>query len=71
VRGKLFLRGVTHLIFVKLRRENGRYVGTSTLRQSEFGIRPITTAGGTVKVKDELQIEFDIRTCANAAGTGS
>jgi polyisoprenoid-binding protein YceI len=71
VRGKLFLHGVTRLISVKLRRENGRYVGASSLRQSEFGIRPITTAGGTVKVKDELQIEFDIRTCANAAGTGS
>ena len=71
VRGRLFLRGVTRLISVSLRRENAQYVGTSTLRQSEFGIRPITIAGGTVKVKDELQIEFDIRPSANAAGTGS
>ncbi len=27
----------------------------------DFGIKPISIAGGTVKVKDELKIEFDIR----------
>jgi len=30
------------------------------LKQTDFGIKPVTIAGGTVKVKDELTIEFDI-----------
>jgi len=29
------------------------------LKQSEFGIAPISIAGGT-KVKDEMMIDFDI-----------
>jgi hypothetical protein len=32
------------------------------LKQSEFGITPISLAGGTVKVKDEMKIDFDIVT---------
>jgi hypothetical protein len=31
-----------------------------TLKQSDFGIRPISIVGGTVKVKDELKVEFDV-----------
>jgi len=49
-------------ITVSVRNENGRYLGTCTLSQREFGIEPISIAGGTVKVKDELKIEFDIKT---------
>jgi hypothetical protein len=30
------------------------------LKQSAFGIEPIRIAGGTVKVKDEVKVEFDI-----------
>jgi len=36
------------------------YQGTTTLKQSLFGIKPVSVAGGTVKVKDELKIDFDI-----------
>jgi hypothetical protein len=35
------------------------------LRQSDFGILPISIAGGTVKVKDEVTIEFDIVTAGH------
>ena len=41
-------------------RANGRYRGTVTLKQRDFGIMPISIAGGTVKVKDEIKIEFDV-----------
>jgi len=30
------------------------------LKQHDFGITPISIAGGTVKVRDELKVEFDI-----------
>ena len=35
--------------------------------QREFGITPVSVAGGTVKVKDELKIDFDVRTSTQAA----
>jgi YceI-like domain len=71
VEGQLSLHGVTRPISVSVKTENGRYVGTCTLSQREFGIKPISIAGGTVKVKDELKIEFDIKTHGQTSGTGS
>jgi polyisoprenoid-binding protein YceI len=38
------------------------YQGTTKLKQTTFGIKPIAVAGGTVTVKDELKIDFDIVT---------
>lgn len=35
--------------------------GEFSLRQSEFGIRPTSALGGTVKVDDALKLEFDVR----------
>jgi polyisoprenoid-binding protein YceI len=35
--------------------------GGFDLRQSDFGIRPTSAAGGTVKVDDKVRIELDIR----------
>jgi len=37
-----------------------RYRGSATLKQTDFGITPVTVAGGTVKVKNEVKVEFDI-----------
>jgi polyisoprenoid-binding protein YceI len=34
--------------------------GKATIKQSDFGITPISAAGGTVKVKDELAMTFTI-----------
>jgi len=67
VTGQLSLHGVTRPISARVRKENGRYVGTCILKQRDFGITPISIAGGTVKVKDELKIEFDIRASARVA----
>jgi polyisoprenoid-binding protein YceI len=64
VRGQVFLHGVTRPVIIHVQTENGHYVGTASFKQREFGIIPISIAGGTVKVKDELKIEFDIRTSA-------
>lgn len=67
VHGDLSLHGTTKPVTVDVRTESGRYLGSATLKQREFGITPVTIAGGTVKVKDELKIEFDIRTSTRAA----
>lgn len=65
VRGELSLHGVTRPLTLDVRTEAGRYVGSSSLKQSEFGITPVRIAGGTVKVKDEIQTVFDIRGSRN------
>jgi YceI-like protein len=62
VRGDLELHGQIHPISIRVARENGHYKGSTPLRQTEFGITPISIAGGTVRVKDEVTVEFDIVT---------
>ncbi len=59
-RGELELHGQIRPVTVNIRVENGRYKGSVAVRQSEFGIVPISIAGGTVKVKDEIKVDFDI-----------
>lgn len=71
VRGQLSLHGHTRPVAVDVRTENGRYVGSSTFKQREFGITPVSVAGGTVTVKDELKIDLDVRTSTQAAGVKS
>ncbi len=68
VHGQLSLHGQTRPVVVNVRSEGERYVGTCAFKQREFGITPVSVAGGTVKVKDELKIEFDVRTKSEAAG---
>jgi len=40
--------------------DGNAYAGQAAIKQSQFGIRQVSAAGGTVKVKDELQIDFVI-----------
>jgi polyisoprenoid-binding protein YceI len=60
LRGTLTLHGQTHPVTVEAHETGGRYVGSARFRQTEFGIQPIRIAGGAVRVKDELRIEFTI-----------
>jgi YceI-like domain len=60
VRGNLTLRGKKQPVAVDVSLQGGHYRGSASIKQSDFGIEPIRIAGGTVKVKDELKIEFDI-----------
>jgi polyisoprenoid-binding protein YceI len=61
VEGKLTLHGETRPVSVEVRESEGRYMGTARLKQSDFGIKPVKVAGGTVRVKDEVKIEFAIQ----------
>ncbi len=62
--GNLTLRGVTRGQNIALQvtrmgdmlRANGEF----TLAQSNYGIKPVSVAGGTLKLKDELKFSFDI-----------
>jgi hypothetical protein len=62
VTGRLTIHGVTRPTTFSVVQQDGRYRGTTVLKQRDFGIAPISIVGGTVKVKDELKIEFDIIT---------
>jgi polyisoprenoid-binding protein YceI len=65
VRGMLTIRGKTQpavvpVTFMQLSDGAFRATGTYKFKQSAFGIKPIQLAGGTIKVKDELSIDFEI-----------
>jgi polyisoprenoid-binding protein YceI len=62
VTGRLTVHGVTRSTTFPLTERDGHYRGSVALKQRDFGIEPISIVGGTVKVKDELRIEFDIVT---------
>lgn len=55
------LHGETRPVEADVREAEGHYTGTVQLRQTEFGIKPVKVAGGTVRVKDEVGIDFDIQ----------
>jgi polyisoprenoid-binding protein YceI len=59
LRGNLTLRGQTRPVTVQVTLKDGRYTGETTLKQTDFGIKPPGKAG--VRAKDEVKIEFDVR----------
>jgi len=67
VRGQLTLHGHAHEVTVAVTPLQGRYRATVRLRQTDFGITPISIAGGAVSVKDEVQIDADIATAPPAS----
>src|SRR5690348_1582783 len=60
VTGKLELHGVSKELQFAVIEAKGRYTGKTKLKQTDFGIKPVSVAGGTVKVKDEVEVEFDV-----------
>jgi polyisoprenoid-binding protein YceI len=71
VDGRLTLHGVTKPVSapVAVRLDGNRMTATAevAVRQSEFGIQPVTAAGGTVRVKDEVDVKFTIVAVAGGA----
>lgn len=62
--GKLSLHGVTrdHRINAQVAVDGGslRARGEFPLRQTDYNIKPASAVGGTLKMKDELNLSFDI-----------
>jgi hypothetical protein len=62
VRGDLDLHGQSHSVTAEVSESSGRYLGAATLSQRQFGITPVRIAGGTVRVKDSVKVEFEVAT---------
>ncbi len=62
VQGLLTLHGVTKPVSVTVKRTGDAYIGHATIMQTDFGIKPISVGAGTIKIKNELGIDFHIVT---------
>ena len=61
VNGELTLHGSTHPISFQVSRSDAsHFTGSTTIRQTTFGITPIRVMGGAVSVKDDISVDFDI-----------
>ena len=64
ISGELTLHGTTHPLaieaLVTFLESSLRAEGQFAIRQSDYGIKPVSVAGGTVKVKNELKFSFNI-----------
>ncbi|HKV95027.1 MAG TPA: YceI family protein [Candidatus Angelobacter sp.] len=58
--GILDLHGTKQEMAFDVTGAGDHYHGATKLKQSDFGIKPISLFGGSVKVKDQLELEFDI-----------
>ncbi len=64
IRGRLSLHGVTRPHDVDARLlvydDGVRLTGEAALRLSDYRIRPVTALGGSIKLKDQLRLAFDL-----------
>ncbi len=60
VEGELTLHGQSQPVTVRVHETSGGYTASAAFKQTAFGITPVTVGGGTVKVKDEVRLEFAI-----------
>ncbi len=60
VDGDLSLHGVTKPVSLNVRQTSDSYSTHTVLKQTDFGIKPISIGGGVIKVKDDVEIDFQI-----------
>src|SRR5271165_1495626 len=60
VDGDLSLHGVTKPVSLTVRQTGDSWTTRTVLKQTDFGIKPISIGGGMIKVKNEVQIDFQI-----------
>lgn len=60
VDGDLSLHGVSRAVSLNVKQGGDSWITRTVLKQTDFGIKPISIAGGMVKVKDEIQIDCQI-----------
>ena len=64
IEGTLTLRGLSHPqqieAQVNITGDRLSANGQCRVRQSDYGIKPVSVVGGTIKLKDEIDLSFDI-----------
>lgn len=60
VAGDLSLHGITKPVEVTVKQDGDAFITHTVLKQTDFGIKPISVAGGMVKVKNEIGLDFRI-----------
>jgi polyisoprenoid-binding protein YceI len=64
INGDLTLHGVTRPIVINTRASFGpnglRAQGEFSVRHADYGLKRVSVAGGTIKVKEEIKLSFDI-----------
>ncbi len=61
VSGTLELHGARQPLTFTVAEREGAFTGEARFKQTAFGITPVSVAGGSIKVKDEVKIEFTVR----------
>ena len=59
VSGDLTIQGNTQPAQVQLNITDTKVTGSTSLTQSKFGIKPFSAMMGALKVKDNVEIEFE------------
>jgi len=60
VDGDLSLHGVTKPLSLTVKQTGDSWTTRTVLKQTDFGIKPISIGGGMIKVKNEVEIDFQI-----------
>lgn len=60
VDGDLSLHGVTKPVSLTVKQDGDSWTTHTVLKQTDFGIKPISIGGGIIKVKNEVEIDFQI-----------
>jgi polyisoprenoid-binding protein YceI len=60
VQGDLSLHGVIKPVTLTVKQNGESYSARTTLKQTDFGIKPVSVGGGMIKVKNEVEIDFQI-----------
>lgn len=58
--GDLTIAGTTQPVTVQARLMGGRAVGSASVVQSRWGIKPYSAFFGALKLADEVRVEFDV-----------
>jgi polyisoprenoid-binding protein YceI len=58
--GDLTISGATHPVTVQGQLAGNRAQGSATVTQSRWGIKPYSAFFGALKLRDEVEIEFDL-----------
>jgi polyisoprenoid-binding protein YceI len=60
VDGDLSLHGVTKPVSLTVKQTGDSWTTRTVLKQTDFGIKPISIGGGMIKVRNEVEIDFQI-----------